>query len=76
MQGDGEIRDGYSEGALTNQGLRDIARRCRGYAFSHGDIAVIKFEPWTSDVRQLGISYHQIAAAFNALADLREGKDA
>lgn len=61
----------YIEEALTSQGLRDIARRCEGYSQTHGNIAVLTFEPTTSDDRCLGVSYPQIAAAFNELAGLR-----
>lgn len=72
MDGDGEVRDGfYSDGELTDQGLRDVALRCEGYAGTHGDLAVIQFEPTTRDGRRLGVSHRQIAAAFNELADLR-----
>jgi hypothetical protein len=77
MDGDGEIRYSfYSDGELTNQGLRDIARRCESFRQTHGDIAVIKFEPTISDGRRLGVSYRQIAAAFKELADLREREEA
>jgi hypothetical protein len=73
MNGDGVQDNGYTRGALTTQGLRDLADRCARYKDTHGDIAVLTFEPLVRDTRKLGLSYPQIAAAFRELADRREG---